>query len=60
MGAALLSDKEKAGGIISALRSAIKIPVTCKIRLLDTLEETISFMQAMEAAGVCAISVHFR
>lgn len=30
--------------------------VSAKIRLLDTTEKTIEFMQSLEAAGVCAIT----
>jgi tRNA-dihydrouridine synthase len=30
--------------------------VTAKIRLLDTVEETVSFMQNLERAGVSAIT----
>jgi hypothetical protein len=60
MGAALLQEPEKAASIIRALRLALPIPVTCKIRLLDTPEKTLAFVKAMEAAGACAISVHMR
>ena len=60
MGAALLEKKEVAASIIKALREAVDIPITCKIRLLDTAEKTIDFVKAMVAAGVCAVSVHMR
>lgn len=60
MGAMLLSKPDVATSIIRTLRSNIALPVTAKIRLLDTIEETISFMRQLVDAGVCAITVHLR
>lgn len=61
MGAALLDAPDKAASIIRALREALPLtPVSCKIRLLETPEQTLAFVRAMEAAGACAISVHMR
>lgn len=62
MGAALLDNAAGAAGLIRALRAALPlcVPVTCKIRLLDTAERTLAFAKAMEAAGCAAIGVHMR
>lgn len=61
MGAALLKKPEVACGIISALVDKFPdLPITCKIRLLDTPEETISLCKSLEQAGAYAISVHAR
>jgi len=64
MGAALLDNPNTASSLITALRLACPhLPISCKIRLLDTdlpLPRTIAFAQAMEAAGACALNVHMR
>ena len=60
MGQALLSNKELASSIIKKLRENISLPVSAKIRILDTVEDTIEFIRALEAAGVSAITVHLR
>ena len=41
MGAALLTQPEKVREILSSLVKAVKIPVTCKIRILPSLEDTL-------------------
>ena len=60
MGAALLKQKETARAIMAALTRAVSVPVTCKIRLFPTREETVSFMQSMESTGIAAIGLHGR
>eukprot|EP01138_Halocafeteria_seosinensis_P014811 gb/GECG01015119.1/.p1 GENE.gb/GECG01015119.1/~~gb/GECG01015119.1/.p1 ORF type:complete len:473 (+),score=69.81 gb/GECG01015119.1/:1-1419(+) len=60
MGAALLKKPELLCDIIRALKHECDIPVSCKIRLLDTTEETIDLMRRVEQAGVCFISIHLR
>eukprot|EP00596_Hydrurales_sp_CCMP1899_P006875 CAMPEP_0119051694 /NCGR_PEP_ID=MMETSP1177-20130426/73236_1 /TAXON_ID=2985 /ORGANISM="Ochromonas sp, Strain CCMP1899" /LENGTH=401 /DNA_ID=CAMNT_0007031003 /DNA_START=254 /DNA_END=1459 /DNA_ORIENTATION=+ len=59
-GAKLLSNPENACAIVRILSENLKIPVTCKIRLLDTVLETIQFIRQLEEAGVSAITVHLR
>lgn len=59
-GAALLSNPLNACAIVRILSENLKIPVTCKIRLLDTVSETIQFIRQLEEAGVSAITVHLR
>lgn len=36
------------------------MPVSAKIRLLDTPSDTVEFARRMEKAGACALTVHVR
>nr|XP_019966338.1 PREDICTED: tRNA-dihydrouridine(20) synthase [NAD(P)+]-like [Paralichthys olivaceus] len=60
MGAALLSDPDKIEAILRKLVTGVSIPVTCKIRILPSLEETIRLVQRIEKTGVTAVAVHGR
>ncbi|KAM3919764.1 tRNA-dihydrouridine(20) synthase [NAD(P)+]-like [Leptodactylus fuscus] len=60
MGAALLSNPEKIEKILKTLVNGISKPVTCKIRILPTLEETVNLVKRIERCGVAAIAVHGR
>ncbi|CAH2297297.1 tRNA-dihydrouridine(20) synthase [NAD(P)+]-like isoform X1 [Pelobates cultripes] len=60
MGAALLADPAKIERILTALVTGISKPVTCKIRILPSLEETLSLAKTIERTGVAAIAVHGR
>lgn len=60
MGAALLTQPENAYKILVALVQGINKPVTCKIRILPTVEETITFAKLMESTGIVALGVHGR
>ncbi|KAJ3139193.1 tRNA-dihydrouridine(20) synthase [NAD(P)+]-like [Geranomyces variabilis] len=66
MGAALLSDPDRLIAILTALKSEIPLPITCKIRLLPAtetetvIERTAALMRRIEATGVSAIGVHCR
>ncbi|XP_046400551.1 tRNA-dihydrouridine(20) synthase [NAD(P)+]-like [Ischnura elegans] len=60
MGAALLSKPDLACSIISTLSSNLSIPVTCKIRVLSTVEETLALCKRLEASGAAAIAIHGR
>ncbi|XP_050397960.2 tRNA-dihydrouridine(20) synthase [NAD(P)+]-like isoform X1 [Patella vulgata] len=60
MGAALLTKPEKVHDILSTLVKGLKIPVSCKIRILPKLEDTIKLVKLIESTGVCAIAVHGR
>ena len=37
-----------------------RVPVTCKIRLLDSVDATVALAKAIEATGVAAVAVHAR
>lgn len=60
MGAALLKDLKKAQAILRKLVNGLKIPVTCKIRVFDSVEETVNFCKGLEETGIAAIAVHGR
>eukprot|EP00041_Stephanoeca_diplocostata_P018485 m.387296 g.387296 ORF g.387296 m.387296 type:complete len:513 (-) comp21028_c0_seq11:587-2125(-) len=61
MGAALLKHPEKIRDILTTLVQGIPDkPITCKIRLLPTEEETLSLVKIIESTGVAAIGVHGR
>jgi tRNA-dihydrouridine synthase 2 len=60
MGAALLKDRAKLCSILKNLVNNIDKPVTCKIRLLDRMENTIDLVKSIEQAGVMALAVHAR
>ncbi|XP_063103622.1 tRNA-dihydrouridine(20) synthase [NAD(P)+]-like isoform X4 [Cavia porcellus] len=58
MGAALLSDPDKIEKILSTLVRGTCRPVTCKIRILPSLEDTLSLVKRIEKTGIAAIAVH--
>jgi tRNA-dihydrouridine synthase 2 len=70
MGAALLSNPEKATKIVRALRTELPTdtPVTCKIRYLGegsdsshvSIKRTSEFIKALSDAGADAIIIHMR
>lgn len=60
MGAALLTQPEKAKSILSTLVKNIKIPVTCKIRVFESEEDTINLVKDFVSTGISAIGVHGR
>ncbi|XP_051057352.1 tRNA-dihydrouridine(20) synthase [NAD(P)+]-like isoform X2 [Phodopus roborovskii] len=60
MGAALLSDPDKIEKILSTLVKGTHKPVTCKIRILPSLEDTLNLVKRIERTGISAIAVHGR
>lgn len=60
MGVALLAKPEKARVILKTLVDGLKIPVSCKIRILSTTQETIDLVKSFEATGISAIGIHGR
>ncbi|XP_032087202.1 tRNA-dihydrouridine(20) synthase [NAD(P)+]-like [Thamnophis elegans] len=60
MGAALLSDPDRIESILTTLVNGVSKPVTCKIRILSSEEETLRLVKRIEQAGVTAIAVHGR
>ncbi|XP_021343870.1 tRNA-dihydrouridine(20) synthase [NAD(P)+]-like [Mizuhopecten yessoensis] len=60
MGAALLTKPDKVKDILTTLVNGLSIPVTCKIRLLPKLEDTLALVKMIEGTGVAAIAVHGR
>lgn len=60
MGAALLTQPEKAKLILSTLVDHISIPITCKIRVFDDVDSTVKLVKELESTGISAIAVHGR
>ncbi|XP_031627499.1 tRNA-dihydrouridine(20) synthase [NAD(P)+]-like [Contarinia nasturtii] len=60
MGAALLTDPERAKSILNLLVENLKIPVTCKIRILNELDDTLKLAKELQSTGISAIGVHGR
>ena len=46
--------------IVSTLSRALRVPMFCKIRLLDELPDTLSFVQQLQDAGCALLTVHGR
>ncbi|OXU28909.1 hypothetical protein TSAR_006798 [Trichomalopsis sarcophagae] len=60
MGAALLKQPEKASEILRTLVGGLSIPVTCKIRVLGNVEDTLKLVDTLVDTGISAITVHGR
>lgn len=60
MGVALLQQPEKAYNILKTLVNNLSIPVTCKIRILETPEATLKLVQKLISSGIKAIAIHGR
>lgn len=60
MGAALLTQPDTVRKILTTLVQGVSKPVTCKIRILPTVEETIAFAKMVEETGIVALAVHGR
>lgn len=60
MGAALLKTPDQLISIVEALIKETNKPISCKIRLLPKIEDTIKLVQRLESIGVTAVTVHCR
>jgi tRNA-dihydrouridine synthase len=64
MGAALLKNPDNLVAILTSLVREVglpnSLPISVKIRLLDTLEETLTLVERICSTGVCRITVHCR
>ncbi|KAG0749351.1 hypothetical protein G6F57_004535 [Rhizopus arrhizus] len=60
MGAALLTDPDRLKKILENLVQHSGMPVSCKIRLLETQQQTIELVKMIAATGVKALTVHCR
>ncbi|POS84083.1 hypothetical protein EPUL_006104 [Erysiphe pulchra] len=59
-GAFLQEDQELIFSLINILHEKLDIPVTAKIRILDTKEKTLAYAQNVLKAGASIITVHGR
>jgi len=60
MGVTLLQDRERVKEVLTTLVRNVPRPVTCKIRLLENMSDTIDLIKTIEQTGVQAIGVHAR
>ncbi|KAK1304542.1 hypothetical protein QJS10_CPB11g00857 [Acorus calamus] len=60
MGAALLSKPELIDDILTTLIRNLDMPVTCKIRLLKSPQDTVELARRIEKTGVSVLAVHGR
>ncbi|XVF59160.1 hypothetical protein PTKIN_Ptkin07bG0253400 [Pterospermum kingtungense] len=60
MGAALLTRPDLIHDILTTLRRNLDTPVTCKIRLLKSSQDTVELARRIEKIGVSALAVHGR
>lgn len=42
------------------LSNSLKVPVTCKVRIFESLEKTVEYAKMLEAAGCKMLTVHGR
>ena len=59
-GAYLMDDPDRARAIIETLVAGLDVPVTAKIRILPSLDDTLAFAKMLERAGVACLAVHGR
>uniref|UniRef100_A0A7S1C2D7 tRNA-dihydrouridine(16/17) synthase [NAD(P)(+)] n=1 Tax=Bicosoecida sp. CB-2014 TaxID=1486930 RepID=A0A7S1C2D7_9STRA len=59
-GSFLLEEKDVVLDIVRKMVAALTVPVTVKIRMLPSLEETIEYCKELEAAGASMLCVHGR
>eukprot|EP00743_Colponemidia_sp_Colp-15_P001857 GILK01002025.1.p1 GENE.GILK01002025.1~~GILK01002025.1.p1 ORF type:complete len:402 (-),score=59.21 GILK01002025.1:191-1396(-) len=59
-GAYLLEEPDLIREIVTLLVQNLKVPVTCKIRLLHNIDDTIKLARTIEAAGCSILTVHGR
>lgn len=60
MGSALLTQPQKIHDILTALVKNSSIPITCKIRILPNMEDTLALVKVIQETGVAALAVHGR
>lgn len=60
MGAALLTQIDKAKEILSVLVQNTKVPITCKIRVFESVDDTLNLVKELVSTGISAIAVHGR
>lgn len=54
------ADRQLVLRIVSTLARELRVPVFCKIRLLDALDATLEFVQQLQDAGCALLAVHGR
>jgi tRNA-dihydrouridine synthase 1 len=57
---AFLTDWKQVATIVRTLAERLSVPVTCKIRKLETMERTVAYARMLEQAGCSLLAVHGR
>lgn len=60
MGVALLYNPDNACKILKTLVDNLSIPVTCKVRIMETPEATLEVVIKFVSCGISAIAIHGR
>ena len=59
-GSALLRSPDVVSSIFASLCDNVSTPVSAKIRILESMDQTLDIANRVEEAGACAITVHGR
>ena len=59
-GAFLMDEPATISAIVATLAHHLTVPVTAKMRIFDSLDETLSFARKLEASGASLVAVHGR
>ena len=60
MGAGLIKLPLKAKSIMQSLTENINIPISCKIRILPLVKDTLDFVKLMQSVGINNLAIHSR
>ncbi|EEQ81927.1 hypothetical protein NCER_101453 [Vairimorpha ceranae BRL01] len=59
-GSFLMDDLLKVKEIVTVLSNNLKVPVTCKIRIFESIEKSVEYAKMIEQAGCKMLTVHGR
>lgn len=59
-GAFLMDHPETVSKIVTTLAHHLTVPVTAKMRIFDSLDQTLAFARMLEASGASLVAVHGR
>lgn len=59
-GAFLCNQRDKVAAIVRAAAAELKVPIFCKIRRQETVEDTVAYAKLLEECGCSLLTVHGR